>query len=113
MSRRRISISYRLVADPAAEGFKTVYTVPAGYILKVRRVHVHFPIASAGELRVALHYGQSRIYPETDWISGSDVHFDDPVDLAWYSGDRVRVWFENTNAAEERSCDLKLEGVLQ
>jgi len=110
---RTVSIPYRLVASPGEKGFKEVYTVPAGYTLKVCRVHVHFPIASAGELRIALYYGQSRVYPEADWISGSDIHFDDPVDLEWFSGDGVRVWFKNTNTVEERSCDLKLEGVLQ
>jgi len=108
-----VSIPYRLVAAAGEEGYRTIYTVQPGMTLRVKRVHVHFPIASGGELRVALYYGNLKVYPETDWISGSDVHFDDPVDLAWYSGDRVRLWFENTNAAEERSCDIKLEGVLE
>jgi len=108
-----VSIPYRLVAAPGEEGYRTIYTVQHGMTLRVRKVHVHFPIASAGELRVALYYGNLKVYPETDWICGSDVDFDDCVDLTWYSGDRVRLWFENTNAAEERSCDLKLEGVLK
>jgi len=108
-----VSIPYRLVAAPGEEGYRTVYTVQDGVTLRVRRVHVHFPIASAGDLRVSLYYGNLKVYPETDWICGSDVHFDDCVDLVWHGGDRVRVWFENTNTAEERSCDIKLEGVLE
>jgi len=112
MPSKKVSIPYRLVAGPGATGYVDIYTVPPGKILHAKRVVVHFPSGVAGELRVALYYGNMRVYPDKPYVSGDDVTFDDKIDVTFWSQDSVRLWYENTNAAEPRSCHIKLEGGL-
>jgi len=110
---RRVQIPYRLTADPAAEGFTTVYTVPPGAKLKLREVTVSFPIGTYGELEVALYYGETRGFPEERPITGDGVSVSKKVELNWFSQDEVRLWYKNYNTTQKRQAYLNLEGILE
>jgi len=110
---KKVSIPYRLVVGPGLKGETTIYTVPAGAILYITKVIVHFPAGVAGELYIALKYGNLKVYPATDYVNGDDVTLEDDVELYYYSGDPIRLWYENVNTTEPRSCDIKLEGILE
>jgi len=109
----KASLTYRLAASPGDSGFATIYTVDPGRILKIHKVIIHFPSGTAGELRLALYYGNLKVYPKTPYVNGDDVKLEDYVDLTWFSGDDVKLWYENTNVTTARYADVKLEGVLQ
>jgi len=112
MPGRKVSIPYRLVAGPGTTGYVDIYTVPPGKILHTKRVVVHFPSGVAGELRVALYYGNLRVYPDRPYVSGDDVTFDDKIDVTFWSQDSVRLWYENVSPTDARAADIKVEGDL-
>jgi len=109
---KKVSIPYRLTASPGASGFINIYTVPAGMILTIKKIIVHFPSGTLGQLHLRLYYGHMKVYPQNDYISGDDVKFEDEVDITYWSADPVRLWYENVNTAEARYADIKLEAEL-
>jgi len=111
--REKVSIPYRLVVGAGLKGEAIIYTAPAGAILHIKKVRVHFPAGVAGELHIALRYGNLKVWPATDYANGDDVTIEDEVDLRYFSGDPIRLWYENISTTEPRSVDIKLEGVLE
>jgi len=104
------SASYHLVAAPAAEGFIDIAVVPSGKILKVNRIEVFFPTGTADELHIAFYYGEMKVFPDEGDLVGDAIKYDKQVDLYYYSGDPIRVWFRNDNVTTERVADIVVEG---
>jgi len=105
-------LSYRLSAAPDAEGFVAIYTVKPGQRYRAKRIRVHFPSGTAGELRVALYYGAMKVAPETDYYSGDDFTYENGIDVTYFSGDPVRIWYKNTSTTAYRYADIEIAGCL-
>jgi len=108
----KVTISYHLVAGPGAEGEVSIYSVPPGQVLSLRAAQVAFPAGTYGELHIRLLYGNLKVWPATDHVSGDNVLVRKEVDVKYFSGDRVLIWYRNTNATETRDAFISLEGVL-
>jgi len=106
-----VSIPYYLTKSAIGSGFETIMTVPPFKRIKIRKIIVQFPSGTGGELRVALYYGLMKVAPETDYYAGDDARFEDEIDVTYYSGDPIRIWWELT-VAVARKANIKLEGEL-
>jgi len=109
---KEVSIPYHLTASAGDSGFKDIYTVPAFKRLRVRKVTIAFPSGTYGELDVALFYGVMKVFPENGYLTGDNMSFKKEVDLTWYSGENVRLYYNNRNTTEARECYVNLEGVI-
>jgi len=107
------SASYHLVASPGAEDFVSIATVPAGRILRLKRIQVFFPTGNADELHVAFYYGDLQVFPDEGDLVGDDVKYDKQVDVRYFSQDPIRVWYKNDNTTYERIADIVVEGELE
>jgi len=105
-------VSYFIKSTVVEEKFVDVWTVPGGKRFRARRILVHFPSGTGGELRVALYYGLRKVAPATAYYNGDDARFEDEIDVLYHSGDPVRLWYENTVAAT-RTANVKVEGFLE
>jgi len=112
-TKEPVTIHKHLSISPGATGFENIYTVKPGKTLTVKVVQVAFPAGTYGELQIAIYYGNLKVWPETDHVSGDNVLFRKEARIKYYSGDPVRVWYNNTNATETRDCFMDLEGVLE
>jgi len=106
------SISYHLVASPGAEDIISIATVPPGKVLKIKLVHVSFPIDTLGELDVALYYGNTKVYPNEGYMSGDNMTWVDEVKICYYSQDPIRLYYKNRNTAASKEAYVKLEGEI-
>lgn len=107
-----VSIPYFLEKSAIETGFIDIYTVEAGKTLRVTKIRVQFPSGTGGELEVALYYGDLKVAPETASYKGDDARFEDDIDVAYFSGDPVRLWY-NCTIANARKANIKLDGVLE
>jgi len=109
----KYSVSYHLVVDPGAEGFKTIHKVKPGKKFHITRIEVFFPTGVSDELEISLFYGHMQVYPNEGVLVGDNIKYDKQVDLWYYSGDPVLVRYKNLNATYSRVCDIVLEGKLE
>jgi len=109
----KVTIHKHLSISPGATGFELIYTVDPGKILTVKIVQVAFPAGTYGELHIAIYYGNLKVWPKTDYVSGDNVLFRKGVSIKYYSGDPIRVWYKNTNTTETRDCFIDVEGLLE
>lgn len=107
-----VSIPYFLTQDTVTSGFVDIYTVPDGKTLHVNKIHVQFPAGTNAELEVALYYGDMKVSPATDNFAGDDARYEDKIDVKYFSGDLVKIWYNCTKAAA-KIANIKLEGVLE
>jgi len=105
-------VSYFVKSTAVEEKFVDIWTVPGGKKFYAKRIHVHFPSGTGGELYVALYYGLRKIAPATSYYNGDDARFVDEIDVTYHSGDPVKLWYKNT-AAATRTANVKIEGELE
>jgi len=110
---RLISIHKHLSISPGKEGFQAIYTVEPGKILTTKLVQIAFPAGTYGELYIALYYGNMKVFPETEYVSGDNVLFRKNARLKYWSQDPVLVWYKNVNTTETRDCFIDIEGILE
>lgn len=110
---RKIEIPYHLVASGGEEKTIPIYTNPGPEKLRVRRVIIYFPIGNYFELKVALYRGVTKVYPSVGELSGDNIVFDDEVDLTYFGGEEIRLYYRNENATETRECFIYLIGYLE
>jgi len=111
--REKYSVSYHLEADPGAKGFKTIHKVQAGKIFHIKRIEVFFPTGTEDELEISFWYGNLQVFPNEGVLKGDSIKYDKQVDLWYYSGDPVKVYYNNLNTTYKRVCDIVIEGVLK
>jgi len=109
----KVTIHRHLSIGPGETGVAAIYTVQPGKVLTVDSVEVAFPAGIYGELHIALRYGNLKVWPETDYVSGDNVLFSKKVRLRYYSGDRILVWYSNVNTTQVRDCFIDIEGRLE
>jgi len=110
---KKVSYSYKIEADPGAKGFKTIHTVEAGCILHLKKVEIAFPTGTADELEISFYYGNMKVLPKQGVFTGDAVKYEKQVDLRYFSGDPVRVYYRNLNATYSRVCDIVISGELE
>jgi len=110
---KKYSVSYHLVASPGASGFVTIHRVQPGMIFKIMRIEVFFPTGVSDELEISFWYGNRKVFPDEGVLVGDNIKYDKEVDLCYYSGDLVKVYYRNLNTTYERICDIVLEGELE
>jgi len=110
---KKVSYSYKLEADPGAEGFVTIHTVEAGCILHLKKVEIAFPTGTEDELEISFYYGNMKVLPKQGVFTGDAVKYEKQVDLRYFSGDPVKVYYKNLNATLSRVCDIVIEGTLE
>jgi len=108
-----VTIHKHLSFGPGETGLEAIYTVQPGKVLTVESVQIAFPAGVYGELHIALYYGNLKVWPETDYVSGDNVLFKKEVRLRYWSGDRILVWYRNVNTTQVRDCFVDLEGRLE
>jgi len=111
--KEKYSVSYHLVASPGASGFATIHRVEPGKIFHITRIEVFFPTGVSDELEISIWYGNLQVYPNEGALVGDNIKYDKQVDLRYYSGDPVKVYYRNLNTTYERICDIVLEGELE
>jgi len=109
----KVSASYHLVASPGQEGYVDLYEVPRARILHNVAFTVHFPIGALGDLEVALFHGIMQVLPDSGKYTGDGSTFQDRTDGRWWSNEKVKLYFKNTNTTENRECYVLFEGELE
>jgi len=115
LSSEEINYSYghTVAATAGASGEYTLLTVTAAKKLKIKRVTVHFPAGSQYYLQIALLRGAEQVVPDGGYIVGDDNQITIECDKEYQSGEDVKVWYNNTDAANDHSCYVLIEGVRE
>ena len=113
MSSEEINYTYghTVSASAGAKGEYTLLTVTAAKKLKIKRVHIHFPAGSQYYLQIALLRGAEQVLPTGGYFVGDDNVYVVECNLEYESGEDVKVWYSNTDAANDHSCYVLVEGV--
>ena len=109
---KKVSVPYHVTAAGGATDTVSIFRVPSARKLKVNKVTVAFPTGTYGELEVALYFGIRRVFPQGRNITGDNMSFGKDVDLTWFTGDNVLLYYKNNNATQTREAYVDLEGVL-
>jgi len=106
-----ISIVDFAVIGAGESGFRDIYKVQPGKVIKCYRIQIRYPSGTNGDLRLALYYGLLKVAPRTPYWFGNDIKITENLDQKYYSGDQVRIWFENVNTTASREYSLVIEAV--
>jgi len=109
----RVTIPYRLEAPAAKAGEVEVFRAPNGKMFTLEQLEIRFPAGTAGDLRVQILYGQLRMIPYEGSYSGDGTKFVERVQVRYWSGDPIRVWYQNVHATDTKFCDISFEGVIE
>ena len=109
----KVSVPYHVIAAGGAAATVSIFRVPSARKLKVNKVTVAFPVGTYGELEVALYFGIRRVFPQGRNITGDNMSFEKDVNLTWFSGDHVLLYYKNNNATQTREAYVNLEGVFE
>ena len=115
MSSEEINFSYghTVTADAGSSGEASLLTVTAAKKLTVKRVKVHFPAGSQYQLQVALLRGAEQAVPNGGYIAGDDNVIIVECSQEYLSGEDVKVWYNNVDAANPHGCFVLVEGVRE
>jgi len=107
------SLGYRLTAAAGAKGEVTLYTIEAARILRLTGVTVTFPAGQAFKLEVSFFRGAQQVLPSVGVFVGDGSVLHVSCDISFQSGERVRLQYNNTDAAVAQSAHVTLNGVLE
>ena len=115
MDSGEINFSYghTVTAGAGTSGEVSLLTVTAAKKLTVKRVKVHFPAGSQYYLLVALLRGAEQVAPNGGYLAGDDNVITVECNQEYLSGEDVKVWYNNTDAANQHSCFVLVEGVRE
>jgi len=113
MPYHKISASLHLVASPGQEGEVELYKVPSASTLRSLSLNIHFPVGTLGDLELALRHGLFQLMPARGRYTGDGTVIVDNSDGKWWSDESVRLYFKNTNTAENREAYILLEAELE
>jgi hypothetical protein len=105
--------SRRITVPPNATAVESIYTVPPGRTLHLKRVVVHFPVGTLSELHIKIFNGWIGIAPTDGFLMGDDVKYEIDVDEKYGSQSVVRGMFINTSTVSQRECIVTLLGELE
>ena len=113
MSSGQINYTYGHTVTASAGDTEeySLLTVTAAKKLKIKRVHIHFPAGSQYYLQIALMRGAMQVLPTSGYFVGDDNVYVVECNLEYESGEDVKVWYNNTDAANDHSCYILIEGV--
>jgi len=106
-----VQISKFLNVPPTDEGYTSVYQVPKGKIIELRKIQLIVPAVVNGELYISLWYGDLKVAPNTDYWHGDDGKIEDCLKTRYYSGDDVMVWYKNVNTTYYRKVTIKIDAI--
>ena len=115
MSGSEINYSYghTVTAPAGSSGEYSLLTVTAAKRLVVKRVTVHFPAGSGYYLQIAILRGAEQVIPDGGYLVGDDSTIVVEREQEFLSGEEVKVYYNNTDAANEHSCFILIEGVRE
>jgi len=115
LDSEEINFSYGhiVTAGAGSSGEVSLLTVTAAKKLTVKQVKVHFPAGSQYYLQVALLRGAEQVVPNGGYIVGDDNVITVECNQEYLSGEDVKVWYSNTDAANPHSCYVLVEGVRE
>ena len=104
------SLSFSLELTANSEGEEALYTVPYRRIA-IKRVRVTFQSGSKGYVSLALKYGDAKVAPVSGYWYSNDGTLVEDLDLKYFLGDRVVLWWKNTNTSTSFTIigDLEFE----
>ncbi len=102
------SRGYTLIAGPGEE--KTIDAITMEQHVRLRKIQVSFPQGAAGELEVAVLYGNRRIAPTEGTISGDGSTFTFEVDIPYHKGSSIKIYYKNSNTTEQKRAYFLFAG---
>jgi len=110
---RRITVTYHITADPGASGRVAIFTVPGGRSFKHERTEVHFPVATYGELQLALYHGANKVMPYSGYWVGDNTVVVDESTAEWGPNADIVLYYKNTSTTDTHEAFIVITGVLE
>jgi len=100
--------SYFLSVDPTASGYVEIHTFVDN--VQIKEIQYRFQTDGNGELLIAIFYGETKILPKVDYIKGEGGIFTIKCDLKYRKGEKLKLYYNNTNTTTKRTCTLLFLG---
>ena len=113
MARKPFSISAHVTVNPGVKIRTTIWTVPQGAKAIVREMVVNWPVATYGELKIRLLYGEMPVIPRDGWATGDNATIRYTGEVEYGSGTPVQVELENTSDTDVHEAFITLRGELE
>ena len=107
------SIGHTIAATANTSGEYNLHTVTAAKQLTIKRVTVHLPAGSEYQLQIALLRGTEQRIPDSGYIAGDDQKITVECNVTYRSGETIKVWYNNTDTANDHSCYVLVEGEIE
>ena len=102
----------KVSAAAGASGYVDAYTVKHGQKFKLQRVMFIFPSGAGGLLGLAVVYGTVQVCPDEGLARGDNVNFSLSDDSEFKSGDTIKIYYKNDDAANAHEAYVIIEGEL-
>jgi len=109
----KISVGRTITESAGGESDTTIYTVQAAKKLRITRVRVHFPSGQNYQLQVYIKRGLEQVIPKEGYLAGNGGSIPVECDEIFDSSSEVVVHTKNLDTANEQSCHVIIEGVLE
>jgi hypothetical protein len=104
--------STKISVDPNTSTYVTVYTVPPGQRLKLKKIQIWFPVGTYSELQVKILWGWTSLAPLDGYFTGDELLIEKDVEAEYGSQSNVVAYLRNLNTANKRECTITLLGEL-
>jgi len=108
-----VDVAKVLEVLPGTKGEYEIYTVPEARKLKLGKVKLYFPVGTNFELRIKVLWGVREIRPTEGYYAGDGNWVIATAEEEYYSGSKIRLYYENTSASETKKVFYHLEGELE
>ena len=107
------SYGHTVSASAGSSGEYSLLTIEATKTFILRKVTVHFPTGSGYYLQIAIMRGSEQVVPKSGYITGDNNQITILCEEKFPSDSVIKVWYNNTDAANAHSCYVLVEGELQ
>jgi len=108
-----ISIPYYLSAPGGAEGEATLYQVQDGKRFNLKRSEFFFPVGTYFELELTIRHGIVQVLPFNGSYKGDNMAFADLKPYTFMGGEKVNLYYKNTNPTQTREAFIIIHGELE
>jgi len=109
---RKVSAGEWLEVEPRGEGDFVLYEVEPARRFILRRIAIHFPRNTGGELICHFKRGIEKIFPRYGELAGDGTTFRDEMNLELISGEQIKLHYYNRSLSEVKKCFCFIEGDL-